>query len=250
MTLSTAFRRLVLLVCFALVLPGSLAAQLTVHLSPETDRAFDEYVKAAESGMDGHPRFESAGTAISVAAGGSKSSTDVKDGIVHDWSGAALAPGGTVERALGVLQSYGDYKKVYGPEITGAKLLSSEGERSHINLQLRKKKIVTVVLDTEYDVEVRRLEDGKTTVFSRSTRISEVDNGRALPPGTGHGFLWRANTYWLLAPRPEGVYLECRMISLSRDVPAALAWVIKPMITSVPRESLRTTLEATIRALR
>jgi hypothetical protein len=33
-------------------------------------------------------------------------------------------------------------------------------------------------------------------------------------------------------------------------VPAALAWAIKPMITGVPRESLRTTLEATIRALR
>ena len=77
-----------------------------------------------------------------------------------------------------------------------------------------------------------------------------MDNGRPLPPGTGHGFAWRANTYWLLAPRSEGVYLECRIITLSRDVPAALAWAIKPMITSVPRETLRNTLEATIRALR
>jgi len=200
--------------------------------------------------MDGRPRFETSGTAVSVAAGGSKSSIDVKDGMLHDWSAAALAPGGTVDKALAVLQGYDDYKKLYAPEVIAAKLLSRDGDRSHIYMQLRKKKIMTVVLDTEYDVQVRRLENGKKAVFSRSTSISEVDNGRALPPGTGHGFLWRANTYWLLEPRPEGVYLECRMITLSRDVPAALGWAIKPMITTVPRESLRATLEATIRALR
>lgn len=238
------------LFCFAIASPTSLAAQFTVHLSPETDRAFDEYVKAAESGMDGRPRFETSGTGISVKAGGRKSSTDVKDGLVHDWAAAALAPGGTVEKALAVLQSYDDYAKVYGPDVTAAKLMSRDGDRSHISVQVRKKKIVTVVLDTEYDIEVRSLEDGKKAVVSRSTRISEVDHGRVLPLGTGHGFAWRANTYWLLEPRPEGVYLECRIITLSRDVPAALAWAIKPMATSVPRESLRATLEATIRALR
>jgi hypothetical protein len=248
--LRPAVRHLVLPFCFAVVLPASLAAQFTVLLSPETDRAFDEYVKAAESEMDGRPRFETSGIAVSVAAGGRKSSIEVKDGIVHDWTAAARAPGGTVEKALAVLQSYDDYKKVYAPDVIAAKLVSREGDGSHIYVQVRKRKIVTVVLDTEYDVEVRRFEDGKKAVFSRSTRISEVDNGRALPPGTGHGFAWRANTYWLLAPQPEGVYLECRIITLSRDVPAALAWAIKPMITSMPRESLRVTLEATIRALR
>jgi hypothetical protein len=247
--LSTAVQRLALSVCFLVALPAGLAAQFTVHLSPETDRAFDEYVKAAESGMDGRPRFETSGTAISVAAGGRRSSTEVKDGLVNDWAAAALAPGGTVEKALAVLRSFDDYAKLYAPDVTASKLLSRDGDRSHIYVQVRKKKVLTVVLDTEYDVEERRLEDGKEAVVSRSTRISEVDNGRALPPGTGHGFAWRANTYWLLAPRPEGVYLECRIITLSRDVPAVLAWAIKPMVTSVPRESLRSTLEATIRAL-
>jgi len=248
--LSTAVRRLILSLCFAVALPASLEAQFTVHLSPETDRAFDDYVRAAESEMNGRPRFETVGTAASIAAGGRKGSIDVRDGIIHDWTAAALAPGGTVEKALAVLRSFDDYKKVYAPDIIATRLLSRDGDRSHIYVQVRKKKIVTVVLDTEYDVEERSFEDGKQAVFSRSTRISEVDNGRPLPPGTGHGFAWRANTYWLLEPRPEGVYLECRIITLSRDVPAALAWAIKPMITSVPRESLRATLEATIRALR
>ena len=249
MALSAAVRHLVLPFCFAVALPAGLAAQFTVHLSPETDRAFDDYIKAAESEMDGRPRFATAGTAESVEAVG-RSPMDVKDGMVSDWTGAALAPGGTVEKALAVLQAFDDYKRVYAPDIIAARLLSREGDRAHIYVRVRKKKILTVVLDTEYDVEVRHLEGGKKAVFSRSTSISEVDHGRALPPGTGHGFAWRANTYWLLEPRPQGVYLECRIITLSRDVPAALAWAIKPMVTSVPRESLRATLEATIRALR
>ena len=250
MALATAVRPVIFTFYFAAVFPASLTAQFTVHLSPATDRAFDDYVKAAESGMDGHPRFETSGTAISVAAGSRRPSTDVEDGLIHDWAAGALAPGGTVEKALAVLQSYDDYAKVYAPDVIAARLLTREGDRAHISVRVRKKKILTVVLDTEYDVEERSLEDGKKAVVSRSTRISEVDHGRVLPTGTGHGFAWRANTYWLLEPRPEGVYLECRIITLSRDVPAALAWAIKPMVTSVPRESLRATLEATLRALR
>ena len=71
-----------------------------------------------------------------------------------------------------------------------------------------------------------------------------------MQPGTGHGFLWRLNVYWLIQPRPEGVYLEGRAISLSRDIPFGLSLVVKPFLTSVPRESLQETLEDTIRALR
>src|ERR1700719_1177644 len=85
----TAVRQLVLPFCLA-ILPTRLPAQLKVHLSAETGRAFDEYVKAAESEMDGRPRFETSGTAVSIAAGGPQSSIDVKDGIVHDWDAAAL----------------------------------------------------------------------------------------------------------------------------------------------------------------
>jgi hypothetical protein len=85
---------------------------------------------------------------------------------------------------------------------------------------------------------------------SRSTRIAELDGDRELPTGSGHGFLWRLNAYWFIEPRPEGVYLECRSISLSRDVPFVLSLAVKPFVTSVPRESLQSTMEATIRALR
>jgi hypothetical protein len=58
------------------------------------------------------------------------------------------------------------------------------------------------------------------------------------------------NAYWLIEPRPGGVYLECRTISLSRNIPTGLGWIIRPMVSSLPRESLTATLEATVRAVK
>jgi hypothetical protein len=42
---------------------------------------------------------------------------------------------------------------------------------------------------------------------------------------------------------------ECRAISLTRDVPQGLGWIIEPIIDKLPRESLVATLEATRKAL-
>lgn len=43
--------------------------------------------------------------------------------------------------------------------------------------------------------------------------------------------------------------VECRAISLTRDVPFGLGWAIEPIIQKLPKESLINTLEATRRAL-
>jgi hypothetical protein len=43
--------------------------------------------------------------------------------------------------------------------------------------------------------------------------------------------------------------MECRAISLTRDVPLGLGWMIEPIIQGLPKESLINTLEATRRGL-
>ncbi len=49
--------------------------------------------------------------------------------------------------------------------------------------------------------------------------------------------------------REDGVYVECRAVSLTRDVPFGLGWVIEPIIQKLPKESLINTLRATRLAL-
>jgi hypothetical protein len=134
-------------------------------------------------------------------------------------------------------------------------MLSHSDDRYHVFMRLLKKQIITVVLDTEHDVEYERLDAKQWRSASRSTRISEVENAgrpdeKVLPPGTGQGFLWKLNSYWRFRERDGGTWIECRAISLTRDIPTGLGWLIEPVIKNLPRDSLRHTLESTRAALK
>jgi len=229
-----------------------LAAQFHTRLNLKTDQAFETYRKAAEAQLDGRPHFRSGPSPghVEIVPANNKGSIDVQDGMIHDWIAATVVPGVTVDKTLALLQNYADYKNVYRPDVSDSKLLQRQGDLWHIYLRMVEKKVVTVVLNVEFDVQYRDLGSNRWSLLSRSTRIAELDGDRELAPGSGHGFLWRLNAYWLIEPRPEGVYLECRSISLSRDIPLGLGLVVKPFVTSVPRESLQNTMEDTLRALR
>jgi hypothetical protein len=57
--------------------------------------------------------------------------------------------------------------------------------------------------------------------------------------------LWRLDSYWRFSDTGHGVYVQCEAISLTRDVPAGLGWLIGPFIESIPKESLEFTLQST-----
>jgi hypothetical protein len=244
-------RKLQILPALALASALPLAAQFQVHLNPKTDQAFDDYRKALEPTLGGRPRFPSGMKPgqIEIVPAQDKGFTDVRDGMVHDWIAAVVVPGATVDKTLAVFQNYAAYKNIYPGDVIESKLLRRDGDLWHIYLRMVKKKVFTVVLNGEFDVQYRSLGNNRWSVVSRSTRIAELDGDRELPVGTSRGFLWRINSYWLIEPRPEGVYLECRAISLSRAIPFGLG-LAQPYLTTVPRESLQSTMEATLRALR
>lgn len=239
-------------ICLLLATATALPAQFQTRLDPATGRAFEQYRKSAESGMNWVARFSAPPQPdqVTIAPSGQSAPVRVTNGLVHDWAAATVAPRAAPEKVLAVLQDYADYSRIFAPEVLQSRLLSRDGNTWRAYLRLLKKKVLTVVLDTEYEIEYRPLGGGRWALISRSTKIAEVDGDRQLPPGTGHGFLWRLNAYWLIEPRPDGSYIECRTLSLSRDIPASLGWAIRPIVSSLPRESLEATLEALLRALR
>jgi len=179
----------------------------------------------------------------------------VPDGLIHDWIGSAFIPGSSIEDTLALVQDYDNHKKIYKPEVIASRLISHHGDDFKIYLRLLKKKIITVVLDTDHHVRYVSLDRSRWMCRSHTTRIAEVEDAgsskeRGLAPDTGHGFLWRLYSYWRFEERDGGVYIECRAISLTRDVPFGLGWAIEPIIQKLPRESLTRTLEATRTALR
>jgi hypothetical protein len=46
-----------------------------------------------------------------------------------------------------------------------------------------------------------------------------------------------------------GTWLECEAISLTRDVPTGLGWIVLPIIRDLPKVSLVNTLRSTRAAL-
>ena len=178
----------------------------------------------------------------------------VPNGLIHDWIGAAFVPATNLEATLALIQDYDNHKNIYQPEVIDSKLISRRGDNFQIYLRLLKKKILTVVLDTEHEVRYRSLDAAREDCRSRTTRIAEVENAgseqeKVLPPDTGYGFLWRLNSYWRFQARDAGVYVECRAVSLTRDIPLGLGWIIEPIIQKLPKESLIQTLASTRQAL-
>jgi len=59
----------------------------------------------------------------------------------------------------------------------------------------------------------------------------------------------RTDSYWKFEQNDGGVYIECESISPTRDIPTGLGWLIKPFVTSMPKESLEMTMGSTCAAL-
>lgn len=252
----------------ALLTSGSSVAQ-----QAETERQFDGYIADAESRIarqrnsadsflqlnsfsgqkreDVIARLKRGETVIDKRSDRTKA---LRGGLLHDWVGTVFIPGANVEHVLELVRDYDHTARYYSPDVMSSRLISHEGDDMHVFMRLRKHKVVTVVLDTEYDVHYARLDESHQYSSSRSTRVSEVAgpggaNEHDLAKGKDHGFMWRLNTYWAFQQADGGVFVECEAISLTRDIPTGLDWLIGPFVNGIPRESLQFTLEATRKAM-
>jgi hypothetical protein len=180
----------------------------------------------------------------------------VTGGMIQDWMGAIFIPHATISQVRSVLQDYPDYKTLFAPEVTESKIIANYGDDYKVFLRLYKKHVLTVVLNANYDIRYHAVGSDALMVDSRSTRIVEVKNPKEkeadweeYPPGRDTGFLWRLNSYWRLKEADGGVYGELEAISLSRDVPFGLGWLVRGFVEKFPRESMVNTLDGVRRAV-
>ena len=239
------------------------------ELKRETIQAFEGYVRAAETrisdqaaGRRGFLWTDESRQRLDQVRGGQvitqiwngKGPEPVADGLIHDWIGAVFVPGAKLEQVLAMVRNYDNHYRIYQPEVIDSKTLAHEKDHYKVYLRLLKKKVVTVVLNTEHDVQYFPIDRTRWCSRSYSTRIAQVENAgeskeKELPVGDDNGFLWRLNSYWRFQERDGGVYMECEAISLTRDIPTGLGWLVEPVIRDLPKESLARTLAGTRRAL-
>jgi hypothetical protein len=247
------------------------------ELSPGAAQGFDQYVRLTEHRtqdelapggaflwIDGLPESHRSeayaqlqrGEVISAKLQTSDPSMQFSTpgALIHHWVGTVFVPGASLHQALALVQDYDHHSEYYKPEVEKSKIIERAGDDFKVYLRLMQKKVITVVLDTEYSVHYQQLDATRAISNSYSTRIAEVAhpgeaNEQPMPPGNDDGFLWRLNSYWRFSETDHGVYIQCEAISLTRDIPTGLNWLIAPFIESIPKESLEFTLQSTRNAV-
>jgi len=256
--------RPLLAVLLSLILAPALSK--AVELKQQTVQAWETYVRGATMRMEKRASGQSpflwvdekpdrvqrvrAGEVLVAPVDGENPHT-VPHGLIHDWIGAMFLPNAKLDDVMGVLNDYDHYKDFYKPMVVKSQLLEQTPEHAKISLLMMHKAFsVTAAVQTDNEVRIVRPVDNRAYSLSNSVRVQEVaDYGKprehTLPEGQGPGYVWRVFSVTRLEQRDGGVYVEMETIAMSRGIPLALRWMIKPLVEAMPRKVMLATLTDT-----
>lgn len=265
--MSSYIRGLLIFVALFAATPGDAVAEPP----PVATSAFNSYVTATESRLARQHRSQNDFLATVVSPGQNDmrlrqgeliveqltpgADAALSGALLHHWRGTAFAAGAKAADFERLMRDFDAYPQHFYPQVLQAKSLTQHEDRLQASMRVRQQHVITVVMDTTYDINYGRLDPQHGYSISRSTRISEIDSPgtvaeRALNSSEEHGFLWRLNTYWSYEERDHGLYMQIESVSLTRSIPNGLGWAVRPFVESVPRETLEFTLRSTCNALR
>lgn len=248
-----------------------LVSQALAQPNGEALVAFDKFVRQAEQQLSHEVQARDGFLGFVPGAGSEREAllrrgevvveergttpTPVPGGMIHRWRGVVFIPGVKMADTLGAVQDYDHLAQYFRPEVDWSKTVARAGDDFKVAMRLRKKKVMTIVYDTEYDVHYGRLDDAHHYSVSKSTKVVEIANpGEAnekpLEEGKDHGFMIRLNSYWRFVEVADGTFVQCEALSVSRGIPTGLNWLVGPFIKDVPKESLQFTLRSTREAVR
>jgi hypothetical protein len=267
-------RRAAALVCISL-----LAAPLSAaELKKKSVENFDHYIRLTEARIDAEIQKSDPFLWVDSLSGPSRSQafdrlrrgevliekmktldngqpiTD-DDSLIHHWLGTVFIHGVTLQQAIDLAQHYELHGEIYKPDVMQAKILSRNGNNFQVFFRFYKKKaVVTTVYNTVHEVRYIPIDAHRLQTRTWTTRIAQVEDhdkpdGPEKPIGNDSGYLWRLNSYWRYLERDGGTYIQIESVTLSRDIPALVSWIIRPFVEGVPRESVAFTLGTTRKAL-
>ena len=247
------------------------AISRATELKDETLQAWQEYVRTANARMERRLHGDSAflwidevpGRAqrvregqIVVAPADRGSPQKVAHGLIHDWVGAAFIPQASFDDVFAVVNDYDHYDEIYRPAVIDSKLLDSLGsERKFSMVMMQRVLSVTAAVDGEYQSSCSQVDAQRWYCVSYSTSLREIKNfsqanERELPPDQGSGYVWRLYSITRFQQQDGGVYAEVEAIGLSRDIPAEIRWLVKPIVERLSRNAVALTLEQTRNSVR
>jgi len=244
-------------------------ATACAELKPETLKAWNHYLLAVDARMKARlepnrsflwidedaqrlRQIRSGGIEVAPVGPGLQS---VHHGLIHDWIGGAFIAGVSIEEVLATVRNYQMYPEFFKPTVVTAKGLAWAENHDVFSMRwMQRVLFLSAGLDGQYESYYHRLDSTHLYNVTYSTRLQEITNygaanERMLAPDQGPGFVWRVYSVTRCQQRDGGVYLEIEGVVLSRDIPFAMRWFIKPIVDELSRRSLITTLGQTRQAV-
>jgi hypothetical protein len=134
--------------------------------------------------------------------------------------------------------------------------VARDGEHFRI-LRFRRQKVITVVLNTEHDVVYTRDSASRAHSRSTATHIAEVEKCRQTkraektPRKRQRIFVGNGNVV-AHGRKDQGVYVQSEVVSLTRNIPVGLGWMIdrlSPLAKGVSTFTLEATRKSVLARL-
>jgi len=250
-----------------MVVPALHAAQLR----QETLGAWDRYVQSVDAAMQarlrpGNPFLwidEAPGRRKQLRAGeilvtsvGEHNPKTVPSGLIHHWIGAAFFPNAKCEEVLGVVRDYVHYKDFYNPTVIDSHTIQQTSGMDRFSMLLMNKALfLKTALESEYVSSYAPAGSHKWYSIATAVRVQEVEDygqasERKLPTDEGSGYVWRVHSITRYEEADGGVYVEMEAMALSRDISAAVRWVVEPIVRRLAKATMVTSFRQTQGAVR
>jgi hypothetical protein len=175
--------------------------------------------------------------------------------LIHHWGAAIFIEHVGAGDVISLLQDYDHHANVYAPEVTYSKLIDKQGSRYHVVHESLSRNLLTVGLRIESIIEWSGDEQRGFSSHATTIRVNEIEHAgtpraRLRSPDQAKGWMWAENSWWHVIPKTNGVCLTYEAITLTRDIPWGLRWLVRPMAEHFPAETLSTMLQRTRAAVR
>jgi hypothetical protein len=184
---------------------------------------------------------------ILVVPGQDGTPRHVPGGLIHHWLGAVFIPGVTLQEALFAMRDYNTYPEYY-PSVVSARLITTHGETDHFtSLERHQAMFSKIGLDADFTATYHEVGPTRAYSIATATRLQQIEDygGKhqyELEPGSAKAYLWRLTTITRYLQRDGGVYLELEGMALSRDIPAALRWLVEPFVRQAAQAAMAASL--------
>src|SRR5262249_23104770 len=140
------------------------------HAQPDTYLEAFGAVPGRQDGLD--PQLTMGGTRVEAVNGGT---WQVPEALLHHWRGAAFVANATPKDMLAVLRDFKNFPRYYAPQVISAHVVIDNGETAILASRIKEQRVITVVLDGEYQVERKLFGNDRGYSISRSLHFWQID---------------------------------------------------------------------------